>query len=252
MSNVLDVLERRTRAYVHRGEAWSFLRELPDDSVDAVVTDPPYASGGVSPTARKASTSRKYVTSSSRRKFVDFAGDQRDQRGHFAWCVLWLSECLRVVRPGGALLCFSDWRQAPTFSDALQCAGWSWKGTVVWDKTPACRPMPDGFRAQAEYVLFARKRGGERVDPARARYFDGVFRVPADRQKIHIASKPLALMRELVEIAPEDGLVLDPFAGSGSTGVAALERGRRFLGCEMVDHFHAIAAARVGGDAAAA
>ena len=51
MTTPLDVLEGDARACIHRGEAWSFLRTLPDHCVDAVITDPPYASGGASPLA---------------------------------------------------------------------------------------------------------------------------------------------------------------------------------------------------------
>jgi site-specific DNA-methyltransferase (adenine-specific) len=119
-------------------------------------------------------------------------------------------------------------------------------GTAVWDKTTACRPTPNGFRAQTEYVQLGRAPGGTRTSMRAATYLDGVFRVPVERDKIHIAGKPVALMKELVAIAPTDGVVLDPFAGSGTTGVAALETGRRFLGCELVEHYHAIASARVG------
>jgi site-specific DNA-methyltransferase (adenine-specific) len=101
--------------------------------------------------------------------------------------------------------------------------------------------MPDDFRPHAEYALFARRPISDRIDPATPRDFDGVFRVPRERSKAHLAGKPLALTRDFVEVAPDDGIVLDPFAGSGTTAVAALARGRRFLGCELVDHSHGIA-----------
>jgi len=246
MTTPRDVLAGDARSYLHAGDALAFLRELPSASVDAVITDPPYSSGAATLTARRnASPSRKYITSGSERTFVDFAGDQRDQRSLVFWCVLWLGECLRIVRPGGVLLSFSDWRQLPSFSDAIQAAGWTWKGVGVWDKGAGARPMPNGFRAQAEYVLHARRPGGDRIDPASAPYLPGVIHCPVESSKMHMSGKPLALMQRLVELAPRDGVVLDPFVGSGTTGAAALARGRRFLGCEIVPHYCEVARERL-------
>ena len=50
----------------------------------------------------------------------DFTGDDRDQRAYGYWCALWLAECLRVTKPGGACLMFTDWRQLPATRDAIQ------------------------------------------------------------------------------------------------------------------------------------
>ena len=64
-------------------------------------------------------------------------------------------------------------------------------------------------------------------------YLDGCFRALAERDKLHQAVKPLALMRRLVTIAPTAGLVVDPFAGSGTTCVAGLRQERRVIGIEI-------------------
>jgi site-specific DNA-methyltransferase (adenine-specific) len=64
-------------------------------------------------------------------------------------------------------------------------------------------------------------------------YLDGCFRVLADRDKLHQAVKPLALMERLVTIAAAGGSVVDPFAGSGTTCIAALRQGRRGVGIEL-------------------
>ncbi len=239
------VLAARAPSHVHGGNALAFLTALPDESVDAVITDPPYASGASSTAGRMASTSAKYVQGGSIRQFPDFVGDQRDQRSHLHWCVLWLAECLRVTKPGGPLLCFTDWRQYPTFSDAVQAADWKWNGVAVWDKTLACRPRPGGFRSQTEFALWATKPGGPPVKKKLAVYLPGVFSVPVERDKKHIAGKPIALMEALMELVPKGGVVLDPFAGSASTGVAAIRTGRRFLGAEMVPAYLTIARERL-------
>ncbi len=64
---------------------------------------------------------------------------------------------------------------------------------------------------------------------------EGVFRVPplAGGHKLHTCGKPVVVMKELLEVVTPGGIVLDPFAGSASTGVAALQTGRQFVGCEQ-------------------
>jgi site-specific DNA-methyltransferase (adenine-specific) len=82
---------------LHRGDALQVLRTLKDASVDAVITDPPYCSGGQTMAARARPTGEKYVNGDSKTKLPDFEGDFRDQRGFLAWASQWLAECHRVT-----------------------------------------------------------------------------------------------------------------------------------------------------------
>ncbi|MEU6562671.1 DNA-methyltransferase [Nocardia nova] len=225
------------------GEALSVMRRLPTAAFDAIVTDPPYCSGGTFTADRTSrSAAEKYVSSDSVQGHAmpDFAGDQRDQRSFTLWCNFWLSEALRVVRPGGVALVFTDWRQLPSVSDALQTAGWRWRGIVVWAKTNA-RPQP-GFCNQSEYVLWASH--GQLDRDHKPPYLPGVFTIgsPKGKARKHITAKPLTLMQQLVRSTPERGLILDPFAGSGTTGAAALREGRRFFGIEASSRYARLAA----------
>lgn len=223
-------------ATVYQGDALKVLRELPDDSVDAVVTDPPYSSGGFTRSDRvNQGTSKKYTLTQTLRKFPEFFGDNRDQRGFLLWCSFWLAECLRVTKPGGFLLTFTDWRQLPQLSDAIQCGGWVWRGIVPWDKTLGVRPTKGWYRNQCEYVLTATNGplGGGKVklvdECLPGCYVENV----RAHEKQHTTGKPLPLMKRLLEVVPSGGVVLDPFAGSGTTLAAAKELGLRSIGCEM-------------------
>jgi site-specific DNA-methyltransferase (adenine-specific) len=150
---------------------------------------------------------------------------------------------------GAPLLVFSDWRQLPATSDALQVAGWTWRGVVPWFK-PNARPQRGGFRRQCEYVLWG--TNGPVDAAANPVYLPGLVSgsQPAGRARRHITQKPDTVMRELVKICKPDGLVLDPFAGSGSTGVAALTEGRSFVGIEQSEHYHRVACERLAAAAA--
>lgn len=230
-------------AEIIHGDALAVLSTMDTASVDAVITDPPYSSGGYTRGDRAMSVHAKYVQtdSMSGAELHAFAGDARDQRAYAHWCALWLGECLRVCRPGGVLCMFCDWRQFPAVSDAIQAGGWVWRGVVPWIK-PGARPQPGRFRQDAEFVLWgsAGSFDGRRRSP-----LPGHFVMLAPRERDHITEKPLGLMRQLLDITSPGGTVLDPFTGAGTTGEAAILSGRNFVGVEITDHFHSVASRRL-------
>lgn len=229
---------------VIQGEALATLQTLETASVDALVTDPPYSSGGMTRGDRMAGVHTKYVQSdsSSQHTLQAFGGDNRDQRAYAYWCALWLAECLRVVKPGGSCVVFTDWRQLPSTTDAIQAGGWVWRGVVAWDKTEGVRPR-SGFSAQCEYAVWG-TAGPLREDYAV--YLPGYIRSKTPRERRHITQKPVELMRRLCEIAPPGGVVLDPFMGSGTTLRAAKDVGRDAIGIEMNGDFCQYAEERLG------
>ncbi|MFG2671382.1 DNA-methyltransferase [Streptomyces sp. NPDC048445] len=217
---------------LRHGDALTVLPTL-DTPVDAVICDPPYNSGGRTNAERRAQGARdKYVSGDAQHALADFDGDTRDQRAYTHWLGLVLGDAYRLTLLGGSLLVFTDWAQLPATSDALQAAGWTWRGIIPWRK-PISRPVKNGFRRECEYVLW-----GSRGDPLRHAptiYLPGWLEgsQPRGAARVHITQKPVEVMRQLVRIAPQGGLILDPFAGSGTTGVAALQEGRRFIGIEQ-------------------
>lgn len=235
---------------IHHGDALRILLDLPDVSIDALVTDPPYSSGGMLRGDRMGSPSAKYLQpDSSNQNLAEFSGDNRDQRAYAHWCALWLAECQRIVKPGGVAILFTDWRQLPSTTDALQAGGWVWRGVVPWAKV-TYRPQAGRFAAQCEYAVWG-SNGPMPVDYSDA-CLPGFFQAASPREREHITQKPIAVMRELVRIAPVGGTVLDPFMGSGTTGVAAVLEGRKFIGIEMLEHFCSVARSRIeqaSGDA---
>jgi site-specific DNA-methyltransferase (adenine-specific) len=228
---------------VHLGDALAWLASLPDGCADAVVTDPPYSSGGLMRSDRSMSTRVKYTGAKRAHQVPDFAGDNRDGRGWAYWMALWLAEALRVTRPGGVLAMFTDWRQLPAACDSLQAGGWVSRGIVPWIK-PDARPQLGRFTQNAEFVVWGthgpRGQAGETLPGYH------IARAPrASEGRVHITQKPVQVCRSLVRIAPPGGLVLDPFAGAGTVGVACRLEGRRFAGCELHPEHHAAALRRL-------
>lgn len=235
-------------ATIYRGDALELLPQIMEP-VDALITDPPYSSGGMFRGDRSnLSTASKYVQSGPALKAlhnIDFSGDNRDQRSWAFWMTLWLNMAQRLVKPGGYVLCFSDWRQLPTLTDVLQAGGFIWRGVVPWDKTTASRAPHTGyFRHQCEYVVWG--SNGPLAASAHGGPWPGLVRERVDpRKKLHMTGKPVELMDALVQCVPPGGTILDPFMGSASTGVAALDRGYRFIGMEKTEHYYEVAKKRL-------
>jgi site-specific DNA-methyltransferase (adenine-specific) len=238
-------------ATIYHGEALDVLRDLPTASVAAVVADPPYSSGGLMRSDRQGDPRHKYRGWSQkegggrRAPTADtgtFSGDSRDQRSYAYWSALWLSQACRIATAAAQVFVFTDWRQIPTTTDAVQAGGWVWRGLLVWDKGVG-RPMKGRFRNHLEYVAWG--SNGPMPDP------DDVYpstllchAPPSGDERIHVTQKPESLVAEILSVAP-DGAVLDPFMGTGTTLVAAKNAGRRVIGIELDEAWCEIAAQRL-------
>ncbi|CAH0445680.1 hypothetical protein LMG10661_01864 [Ralstonia syzygii subsp. syzygii] len=178
-----------------QGEALPALIGMSSESIDACITDPPYSSGGFSRDDKAKDPDTKYTQSGSQGRYPTFSGDSRDQRSYLAWCSLWIAECVRVLKPGGYFMAFTDWRQLPLMSDAVQAGGVFWRGLIAWDKGRG--PHKGYFRHQCEYIVWGTK--GAAVQLEHDGPFDGCIQAVVRRDdKHHLTGKPTALMRELV------------------------------------------------------
>lgn len=234
---------------LYHGDALAVLAELPNGSADAVITDPPYSSGGFTRGDRTQDVHTKYVQSDQVRAgtgggaLAGFEGDNRDQRAYGYWCSLWIGECLRIVKPGGVLAVFTDWRQLPVTTDVIQSGGFVWRGIVPWHK-PNGRPTQGRFANSCEFVVWG-TAGARPLETLGGETLPGFYQVNPPRLREHITQKPVEIMRSIAQITPAGSVILDPFAGSGTTGVGALLEGRQFIGVERSDHYIEVATRRL-------
>jgi site-specific DNA-methyltransferase (adenine-specific) len=229
---------------LHQGDCVEWLKTKPDGVADLVSADPPYSSGGAFRSDRNASTADKHVNGNAPAR-VEFMGDSRDQRAMMLWHYLWMSEALRITKPGGVLQVWTDWRMLAVATDAIQVGGWVFRGIVPWDKTEGSRPVMGRFRSQCEYVVWGSK--GPMPTGAEAEeigVLPGYIRQKVTDKK-HIAGKPVEVIKQLLRICPPGGLEVDPFAGASSVGVAAVRTGRRHWGCELSPHWASESRARL-------
>jgi site-specific DNA-methyltransferase (adenine-specific) len=225
---------------LYHGDCLDVMDELPEVSVDTVLTDPPYSSGGRRENARSI---RKAMT----RRVEDddwIRGDAMSTPGF----VYLLRECgvrwRRILRPGGHVLTFIDWRMSPNLGAALETADLRQHPTLVWDK--ARLGMGAIFRNQHEFIVHM--SAGNPTEPQR-RDVPNVLRFPSVRDGDHPTEKPNALLQTLLSVVtPPSGVVIDPFAGSGSTLTACKALNLTGVGIEADERYCEIAARRLAQD----
>lgn len=235
--------------YIDNIDCLEGLRSLPDESVDLVLTDPPYSSGGAFAGDRRSRTAVKYTTSKQlgANRLPDFSGDNMDQRGFMELSRQVLAKCREKTKPEGIVACFIDWRNLPALCDALQAAGWTWRGIAIWHK-PNSRPQKGRYRSEVEFVVWG--SNGPMPFDRGVGVLPGLYRYPnvAGKDKQHQTEKPIALIEDLLKIVPEGATVLDPFMGSGTTAVACIRTGRNYIGFELSKQYHAIAMDRIAAE----
>jgi site-specific DNA-methyltransferase (adenine-specific) len=229
---------------IYHGNCMAVLDEMPTGTLGGCITDPPYSSGGKFRGDRaNASASDKY--SSRTVALPNFAGDNRDQRGFLTWCTIWMSEVLRVCEDGAPFFSFTDWRQLPTMTDAVQCGGWNWQGIFVWDKVNG-RMQTNRPQQSLEYITYGVSGATRTHDEGDAAYLAPIIRakVPPNDERLHITEKPIDVIQYLMPLMRPGVTVVDPFMGSGTTLVAARNLGRKAIGIELEEKYCEIAAER--------
>lgn len=231
---------------VVQGDALEVLRGLADRSVSAIVTDPPYCSGGSTEATRRQAKGQGIASERIAAGEVQwFAGDNMTTPG-LVWLLRAMAfEAERLLVPGGSMLVFCDWRMWANLAPALESGGLRLQNMIVWDKGGA--GMGTGFKPTHELVINLTNGPGKFHNLCGS----NVLRFGRVRgaDKDHPTQKPVDLMQSLVRVAaPLGGLVVDPFCGSGTTGVACRREGRAFLGVERDPAHVATARRRLGGE----
>ena len=232
---------------IYQGDALLNLREMAGADFNAIITDPPYASGGMSMSEKSRSTREKYTAYGEKgNPYPDFSGDALAQRAWTSYMHEIMVAARACCRKGAVCALFVDWRQLPALTDAIQWAGWIWRGVAVWDKMNS-RPQMGRFRQQCEYIVWG-SNGPLPVERG-VSVLPGLFAWPnvVPQERWHQTQKPLELMRQVVRICEPGGVILDPFAGSGSTIEAALLEGYQAVGIELEAHNVAIIRKRLQG-----
>ena len=208
--------------------------------VDAIITDIPY----------QISVDNNFKTMKDRtgRNGIDFGEWDKE----FNCSSLGIFS--RILKPNGSIVLFHSFEQYIEVKNTLENNGLECKDRIIWEKT---NPMPRNrdrrYISNCEmgswYVMKKAKWTFNRQDE---KYQKMIFRYPSESgggfKRYHPTQKNLELMKEIVSIhTNENDVVFDPFAGSGSTGVACKELNRNFIGAEIYENYFNIANERING-----
>lgn len=199
------------------GDCLSVLPTYPAGAVDFILTDPPY------------------LVNFRDRSGRSIANDVRDD-----WLAPAVKEMHRVLKPDSFMLSFYGWTKVDAFFAAWKAAGFRVVGHIVFSKSYASKSGYFGYAHESAYLL-AKGRPAEPAQPLR-----DVMPWQYTGNRHHPTEKPVPCLRPLIESFTKPGdIVLDPFAGSGSTCVAAAEAGRRYIGIELLPEYHAAGVRRL-------
>ncbi len=286
-------------ALVH-GDSLRYLKTLPSECVDLILSDIPYGIGLDSWDVLHENSNSGYLGRSAAQTLAGAAFDRRRKpingwstadraipQAYYDWCAQWAIEWLRVLKPGGTALVFAGRRLSPRCAVALEDAGFNLREQLAWLRPKAllrAQRLSTVFKRRGELDEASRWEGWRLGNPrpsfepilwfgkpytstltdtvldhhlgafnlsaleARFKTSDNVIKCgfEAGERGHHPAQKPLKLLSGLIELTTCPGqLVLDPFAGSGSTAIAASRIGRRYVVIEKDEHIYKVAAARL-------
>jgi DNA modification methylase len=197
-------------AFVNRivtGDCVEVMRQMPSASVDCVVTDPPYL---------------VHYTSS------DGRGYRNDDPTDASWLTPAFAQAYRVLKPDSFCVSFYGFTKAEAFLAAWRHCGFDIIGHLVWVKSYASNEKFVRYYHEQAYLL---AKGRPRKPRLR---LPSVLEWRYTGNELHPTQKPVMAILPLVMAFSKQGdVVLDPFAGSGTTAVAAQELGRRYIGIEL-------------------
>lgn len=221
---------------LRQGDCLEIMKDIPDKSIDLIVTDPPYKL-----TSRGCSgTMGGYWKEEKAKKGVIFDNNSIS-------CKEYLPEFYRILKNKSILYLMCNNTNLQEMINVATQSGFKFVKSLIWEKgNKICgRYYMNCF----EYILLFRK-GGDK--PIKNCGTPDILKVPIKKQKdingknLHNTEKPVELMKILIEnSSDENDIILDPFMGIGSTGIASKELNRNFIGIELDEKYYKIACERI-------
>ena len=212
------------------GDCLERMKEIPDGSVDMVLADPPY------------NIARDNNFNTMGRAGIDF-GEWDKGADLFSY----INECFRVLNKNGSFVVFNAWKNLGDISRHAESLGFVVKDMLRLEKS---NPMPRNrdrrYITDYECVIWFTMPKAKWVFNRQDEKYQRPKFIHSIDKGFHPTQKSLGLMENLIKIHSNEGqLILDPFMGSGTTGVAAKNLGRGFIGIEMDEGYFKIAEKRI-------
>ena len=205
------------------GDCFELLKDIPDGSVDMILTDPPYG--------------MNFQSSHRKTKYEKIKGDS-----NLDWLDDFVDEIYRVSKPNTAHYVFCSFHHIDKFKQAIE-KKFKVKNILTWVKNnTSMGDLKGDFAPKTEFIIFfhkGRKLINGKRDP-------NVLEFKKTRNELHPTQKPVDMTEYLIgKFSDEGDVILDPFMGSGTTGVACKNLKRNFIGMELDDDYFNIAKERI-------
>ncbi len=219
------------------------MRHIPDQSVDLVVTSPPYNLLNSTGNGMKGSRTGKWANAALQKGYQDHP-DNMPYDEYVAWQRSCLTEMLRVIKEDGAIFYNHKWRvQGGLLQDRQDIvAGFPVRQIIIWRRKGGFNFNPGYFLPTYEVIYLIAKPKFKLVPKANA--VGDVWEFCQELHNGHPAPFPLALIDRIIG-STKAQLILDPFMGSGTTALAARNLGRHFIGIEISREYNELALRRL-------
>ena len=218
------------------GNAIDFMKTLEDESVDLIVTDPPYK---VTARGNAGNSGGMMQTKLSMQGKIFKHNDIKP--------IEYIPEFYRLLKDGSHCYIMTNHVNLQEMLNTATECGFHFIKSLIWNK--GNKIMGQFYMSQFEYILFFRKGKGKKINKCGTA---DILNVPnkktkgEDGKNIHDTEKPVELMKILIENSSQEGeLVLDPFLGVGATAMACKELNRDYIGVELDEKYYNIACKRV-------
>jgi len=207
--------------------------------VNHIITDPPY----------NISVENNFFTMKNPRKGIDFGAWDKEFD-----LLNWISDYEKILDKNGSIIIFCSYRYLSKIIEKLEISNFVVKDVLEWRKS---NPMPRNINRRyvqdTEFAIWAVKNGAKWVfnKPKSKPYLRAYFEAPVvsgNERTEHPTQKSLSVMEKIIQIhTNEEEIILDPFMGSGTTGIASLINNRKFIGVELDSQYFNIAKKRING-----
>lgn len=213
-----------------QGDCLELMKDIPDKSVDMILADPPYRM-----TKRGKSCRPNYMPHNMGDNVFDGSVPSSEQ---------WMRECYRVLKNGTHFYTFCNTNDLRQYLIDADKVGFKLHNVITMIKDTK---MPNRWYLKyCELILFFRKGKAKPINDMTSRDYVKVEMPTKKNGKLHITQKPLGLITKLITNSSEiNQLILDPFMGSGTTGVACVNTNRNFIGIELDTNYFNIAKERI-------
>ncbi|MBQ7155080.1 MAG: site-specific DNA-methyltransferase [Synergistaceae bacterium] len=227
------------------GDAVQEMRKLPDESIDLVVTSPPYNLKNSTGNGMKDGRGGKWSNAALIGGYSTY-DDNMPYDEYVQWQRECLTEMMRVIHEDGAVFYNHKWRvQDGLIQDRHEIVeGFPVRQIIIWKRKGGINFNPGYFLPTYEVIYLIAKPGFRLVKGANA--LGDVWEFPQEMKNKHPAPFPVALVERIIS-STTARIILDPFMGSGSTAVAAKKLGRDFVGIEISREYCEMSRERLTG-----